>query len=117
ALELRRLRTVLEEERVVLGGVGPRRGFCLVEVGTDAIELGTLRLNQCDLLCTRLLRHKDDRPYAGALGGPRGCRTVIARRGGHDDGRSQLFEHCLGAATLEGAELMLVFALQVDAVA
>ena len=117
AVELRRLSTVLEEECVVLGGICPRRGFGFVHVGAYSIQLGALRLDQRHLRRTRLLRHEDDGARAGALGGPRGCCAVIAGRCGYDDGRPQLLEHRLRAAPFERSELVLVFALQVDAVA
>ena len=116
AVELRSLGAVLEEERVVFCGVRSSTGFRLVHVGAEPIQLGALCLDQRDLRRTGLPRHEDDRPHAGALRCPRGRGAVIAGRRGHDDRRPQLLEHRLRAAPLEGAELMLVFALQPDAV-
>jgi hypothetical protein len=116
AVELRGLGAVLEEERLVLRGVRARSGLRFIHVGAGAIELGALRLNQRNLRGTRLLRYEDNRAHAGPLGRPGGGRAVIARRRGHDDRWPQLVEHCLRSAPLERTELVLVFALQPDAV-
>src|SRR5439155_8620890 len=85
-------------------------------VGTGASQLCSLRLDQRDLRRARPLRHEHDRAHADAPRGPRGRRAVVPRRRGDDDVRAPRLEHGERAAPLERAELVLVLALQPDAV-
>src|SRR5205807_677560 len=117
ALELRRLRAVLEEEGVPL----LREGACgllrLVDVGADMPELRSLRLDQSNLRGARTLRDEDDAAHARAAGGPRSRGAVVPGRGGDDDVRPSRFEDRDRTAPFERSELVLVLALEPDAVA
>ena len=84
AVELRRLRAVLEERELVRRGVLARQLLRLVEVGADPVKLRPQPLEQRQLGLARLLGHEHHGPHPEPLGRP-GARGAVVAGGGRDD--------------------------------